>query len=58
MATVNGYFLLFFYNPQTQSDKSSVNEATKIGTLNTCALTLFSAKYVFKIIVLKQTIKK
>ena len=33
MATVNGCFLLFFYNNQTQSDKGSVNEATKTGTL-------------------------
>ena len=36
-----------------QNDEDSVNEATKTGTSNTCTLTLFSAKYVFKIIVLK-----
>ena len=48
MASVNGCFLLFFYNNETQIDKSSVNEAIKTGTLNMCTLTLFSAKYIFK----------
>ena len=57
VATVNDCFLLFFYNNDTQCDKGSVSKATKTGTLNICTLTLFSAKYVFKIIVLKQAIK-
>ena len=41
----------------TQNDKGSVNESAMAGTSYMGALTLFSSKYVFKIIVLKQAIK-
>ena len=48
MATVNGCFLLFFYNTQrTERQRLSQRGPKKQGTLNTCTLTWFSAKNVF-----------
>ena len=48
MATVNGCFLLFSYNNQIhRAAKDQSTRPQKTGALNTCTLTLFSAKYVF-----------
>ena len=53
MATVNGCFLLFFYNTQHTPINAQSTRPQKQETLNMCTLTwLFE-----KIIVLKQAIK-
>ena len=53
MATVNGCFVLFFYNTQHTAINAQSTRPQKQETLNMCTLTwLFE-----KIIVLKQAIK-
>ena len=47
MATVNDCFLLFFYNTQTHRATLAQSTRPHKQALQTCTLTLFSAKKIF-----------